>query len=94
VQNSLNRGAINNQRPTTEVGRELEELGVTLILGGSPQAKGRIKRLWRTFQDRLVSELRRAQAKSKAQAVLDRYLTEHNLKFAMPPRRTGRYLVG
>src|SRR4249920_2111757 len=78
---------LKNQRPTTEVGRGLEELGVTLILAGSPQAKGRIERLWGTFQDRLVSELRRAQAKSKAQAqaVLDRYLTEHNLKFAKPP---------
>jgi transposase len=76
-----------NQRPTTEVGRGLAELGVTLILAGSPQAKGRIERLWGTFQDRLVSELRRAQAKTQAQAqaVLDRYLTEHNLKFSKPP---------
>jgi hypothetical protein len=65
----------------------LEELGVTLILAGSPQAKGRIERLWGTFQDRLVSELRKAQAKTmtQAQAVLDRYLTEHNRKFAKPP---------
>ena len=78
---------LKNQRPTTEVGRGLEELGVTLILAGSPQAKGRIERLWGTFQDRLVSELRRAQAKNiaQAQAVLDRYLSEHNLKFAKPP---------
>jgi hypothetical protein len=59
---------LKNQRPTTEVGRGLEELGVTLILAGSPQAKGRIERLWGTFQDRLVSELRRAQAKTQAQA--------------------------
>ena len=65
----------------------MEDLGVTLILAGSPQAKGRIERLWGTFQDRLVSELRRAQAKTQAQAqaVLDRYLPEHNLKFAKPP---------
>src|SRR2546425_1274451 len=49
-----------NKRPTTEVGRGLEELGVTLIPAGSPQAKGRIERLWGTFQDRLVSELRLA----------------------------------
>jgi hypothetical protein len=78
---------LKNQRPTTEVGRGLEELGVTLILAGSPQAKGRIERLWGTFQDRLVSELRKAQAKTmtQAQAVLDRYLTEHNRKFAKPP---------
>jgi len=55
------------------VGRGLEELGVTLIPAGSPQAKGRIERLWGTFQDRLVSELRPAGAKTKeqAQAVLD-----------------------
>src|SRR6266487_2691533 len=53
-----------NKRPATEVGRALDELGVTLILAGSPQAKGRIERLWGTFQDRLVSELRLAKAKN------------------------------
>jgi transposase len=75
-----------NKRPTTEVGRGLEELGVTLILAGSPQAKGRIERLWGTFQDRLVSELRLAGAKTQAQAqvVLDRYLPIHNRRFSKP----------
>lgn len=75
-----------NQRPTTEVGRGLEELGVTLILAGSPQAKGRIERLWGTFQDRLVSELRLAGAKTKQQAqrVLERYLPLHNRRFSKP----------
>lgn len=73
-----------NKRPLTEVGRALDELGVTLILAGSPQAKGRIERLWGTFQDRLVSELRLAKAKTLelSQAVLDRYLPEHNRKFS------------
>jgi transposase len=75
-----------NKKPTTEVGRGLEELGVTLILAHSPQAKGRIERLWNTFQDRLVSELRLAKAKTVEQAtvVLDRYLPVHNRKFAKP----------
>src|ERR1051325_2049965 len=75
-----------NQRPLTEVGRALDELGVTLIFAGSPQAKGRIERLWGTFQDRLVSELRLTKAKTaeQAQAVLDRYLTEHNRMFSKP----------
>ena len=75
-----------NKRPLTEVGRALDELGITLILAGSPQAKGRIERLWGTFQDRLVSELRLAKAKTveQAQAVLDRYLPEHNRKFSKP----------
>ncbi len=77
-----------NKRPSTEVGRALDELGVTLILAGSPQAKGRIERLWGTFQDRLVSELRLAKAKTlqRAQAVLDHYLSEHNRKFSKPTK--------
>jgi len=77
-----------NKKPTTEVGRGLEELGVTLILAHSPQAKGRIERLWNTFQDRLVSELRLAKAKTmeQAQAVLERYLPVHNRKFAKPAK--------
>jgi transposase len=75
-----------NKKPTTEVGRGLEDLGVTLILAHSPQAKGRIERLWNTFQDRLVSELRLAKAKTVEQAtlVLDRYLPVHNHKFSKP----------
>lgn len=72
------------KRPRTQVGRALEELGITLIPAGSPQAKGRIERLWDTFQDRLVSELRLQGAKSEkqAQAVLDRHLPQHNRRFA------------
>jgi transposase len=77
---------LKNQRPTTEVGRGLEELGVTLIPAGSPQAKGRIERLWGTLQDRLVSELRLTGAKTEAQAqvALERHLPEHNRHFSKP----------
>jgi len=59
-----------NRKPTTDVGRGLEELGVTLILAHCPQAKGRIERLWNTFQDPLVSELRLAKAKTVEQATV------------------------
>jgi transposase len=45
------------QHPT-HFGRILQDLGVGYIPAGSPQAKGRIERLWRTLQDRLVVELR------------------------------------
>ena len=60
---------------------------MTLIPAGSPQAKGRIERLWGTFQDRLVSELRLAGAKNKeqAQAVLGKLLPQHNRRFSKPP---------
>jgi transposase len=77
-----------NKKPTTEVGRGLAELGVTLILAHSPQAKGRIERLWNTFQDRLVSELRLAKAKTmeQAQVVLERYIAVHNRKFSKPAK--------
>jgi len=74
------------KRPRTQVGRALEELAITLIPAGSPQAKGRIERLWGTFQDRLVSELRLAGAKTKeeAQAVLEKFLPHYNRRFSKP----------
>ena len=46
------------RRDPTQMGRLLDELEGELILARSPQAKGRIERLWGTFQDRLCSELR------------------------------------
>ena len=44
-----------DRRLPTQVGRALEELGITSIAARSPQAKGRIERLWGTLQDRLVA---------------------------------------
>ena len=72
-------------RPT-QFGRLLNELGVTLILARSPQAKGRIERLWGTFQDRLTSELRLAGAATRcdAERVLSHYLVRHNRRFIVP----------
>ena len=57
----------------TQLGRALDQLGIQQIPAYSPQAKGRIERAWRTCQDRLVSELRLAQATTlpQANAVLD-----------------------
>lgn len=42
----------------TQIGRAWDELGINPIFADSPQVKGRIERLWKTFQDRLISELR------------------------------------
>jgi transposase len=68
----------------TQLGRALDELGITQIPACSPQAKGRIERAWRTFQDRLVSELRLARATTleEANAVLDRFCADYNQRFA------------
>jgi transposase len=56
------------QQTPTHLGRALAELGIQQIPAYSPQAKGRVERLWRTCQDRLVSELRLAQAATLEQA--------------------------
>lgn len=74
-------------RRPTQLGRALAELGVRSIAATSPQAKGRIERLWGTFQDRLVTELRLAGADDRASAerVLARYLPHHNRRFAVEP---------
>jgi transposase len=75
------------REPRTQVGRALEEAGIGWIGARSPQAKGRIERLWGTLQDRLVTELRLAGATSLTDAneVLAGYLPRHNGRFAVPP---------
>jgi transposase len=74
------------KRTTTQLGRLFEQLHITSIAARSPQAKGRIERLWGTFQDRLVSELRLAGACTieQANAVLQEYLPRFNARFAVP----------
>lgn len=52
----------NGESTLTQFSRALGELGIGLIMANSPQAKGRIERLWATAQDRLVKELRLAGA--------------------------------
>jgi transposase len=71
----------------TQVGRALQALEIEVIYALSPQAKGRVERLWGTLQDRLVSELRLAGATTaeEANAVLDAFRPEHNRRFASAP---------
>ena len=80
------------QHPT-QFGRILRELGIGYIPAGSPQAKGRIERLWRTLQDRLVVELRLADIRTPegATAFLPTFLADFNRRFAHPRgrRQTG-----
>jgi len=76
------------QRPT-HFGQMLQSLGIGFIPAGSPQAKGRIERLWQTLQDRLVSELRlrRLATLEAANAFLPTFLADYNRRFARPPAR-------
>ena len=74
------------RRSRTQVGRALEAAAIAWVAARSPQAKGRVERLWGTLQDRLRSELRLAGATTleEANAVLARYLPRHNARFAVP----------
>ena len=74
------------QRPLSQVGRALAELGIHAIAAHSPQAKGRIERLFGTLQDRLVAELRLAGAGTldDANRVLATFLPAYNAQFAVP----------
>lgn len=78
---------LEGSKGSTQFGRLLEELDITSIRSRSPQARGRIERLWGTFQDRLVSELRLdgASTMKEANELLWRYLPTHNRKFTVPP---------
>jgi hypothetical protein len=79
------------QEPTTQFGRLMKELGIESVPARSPQAKGRIERLFKTFQDRLGSELRLAGVKTleEANQVLKGFLPRFNRRFAVLPAETG-----
>jgi hypothetical protein len=68
----------------TQVGRALQALGIHHIVADSPQAKGRIERLWNTLQDRLVAELRLAgiATLAEANAFLPGFTGRFNARFA------------
>jgi len=72
----------------TQFERALGALGCEAIQATTPQAKGRIERVFQTLQDRLVKAMRLAGIDSleAGNAALDTYLPEHNARFAQPPR--------
>lgn len=75
----------------TQFGRAASQLGIELIYAQSPQAKGRVERVFKTLQDRLVKELRLENAKTcqEANEVLERYLIGFNKKFEVVAKRKG-----
>ncbi len=80
---------INGTKPMSEFERAMKELGVQVIHAYSPQAKGRVERVFGTFQDRLVKEMRLRGTKSieEGNKFLDDYLAVHNRKFSVNPRQ-------
>ena len=73
--------------PTSQFGRALGELGVELIAAHSPQAKGRVERLFKTLQDRLVKALRLAGIATieAANRFVEEWLPLYNQRFTVQP---------
>ncbi len=70
-------------KPMSQFERAMKELGVDVIHAHSPQAKGRIERLFATLQDRLVKEMRLRSISTieEANRFLQEYLPTYNKKF-------------
>ncbi|MDP2755606.1 MAG: ISNCY family transposase [Nitrospirota bacterium] len=83
---------LKGEYPETQIQRALNELGINLIIAGSPQAKGRIERLFGTFQDRLISEMRLKKISTKEDAnrfLHGEFLPDHKRRFTVSPAKKG-----
>ncbi len=76
----------------TQYRRAIEELGIGVSYARSPQAKGRIERLFETLQDRLIKELRLRGISTKEEAnrfIEEEYLSKHNERYAVTAKSSA-----
>ena len=75
----------------TQFERACRQLGIEVIHAHSPQAKGRVERLFKTLQDRLVKEMRLIGVKTclEANAFIEKYIDKFNARFAVQARKKG-----
>ena len=75
------------EKGITQFGRIVEELGINMFPASSPQAKGRIERLWETLQSRLVTEFRinNITTMEKANDFFASYIPKYNSRFSVKP---------
>lgn len=86
------KAAVDNHELMTQFQRALKELSITLIHAHSPQAKGRIERLFLTLQDRLVKDMRLADISSPEAGnnfLKEAFLPTFNKKFSVVPTKEG-----
>ncbi len=84
--------AAENTDTKTQFARAMRELNVELHFANSPQAKGRVERLFRTLQDRLVKELRLAGVKTPEEAnvfIVKKFIPSFNRHFARSAKKAG-----
>lgn len=85
------KGSEDNSELMTQFERAMRELDVKVICANSPEAKGRVERLFGTLQDRMVKEMRLANIKKVDEAnqfVYNKYIPDHNKRFSVPPKQS------
>lgn len=81
-----NKHAVDNVEFITQFERAMRDLGIEVICANSPEAKGRVERLFGTLQDRLIKEMRLVDIKTRAGAnkfIGKKYICDHNRRFSV-----------
>lgn len=80
--------AVDNKELMTQFQRAMDQVNITLISAHSPEAKGRVERVFQTLQDRLVKELRLAgiSTMKEANEFLKEYIPKFNKQFSVVPQ--------
>jgi hypothetical protein len=84
------KNAVDNKEFITQFERAMRELDVRVICANSPEAKGRVERLFGTLQDRMVKEMRLVNIKTVDEAnqfVCKKYIPDHNKRFSVNAKR-------
>jgi transposase len=84
---------LNGEQDPTQVGASLKALGITPIFALTPQAKGRVERLFGVLQDRLIAEmeLREITDMDAGNRFLnEHFIDEYNRRFGVAPERAHR----
>ena len=83
------KNAVDNAEFITQFQRAMDELGVEVICANSPEAKGRVERLFGTLQDRMVKEMRLRDMKERDEAnlyIYQNYIPDHDRRFSVPAK--------
>ncbi len=86
------KSAVDNEELMTQFGRAMKDLAINLIPANSPQAKGRIERLFKTLQDRLIKEMRIANISNPEDGnkfLEEVFIPKFNARFSVTPAKTG-----
>lgn len=86
------KSAVDNAELMTQFQRAMHTLGTKLITANSPEAKGRVERLFQTLQDRLVKEMRLVEIKTPEDGnrfLKDKFIPKFNEKFSVEPAKEG-----